>query len=69
MQDANYVRHNRTPVIEDQPIRYIVEENIDIITPEEAPPELMGLAGRYFKGWDRRERKFVSNIRDEYPDD
>lgn len=61
--------HALTPVIEDQPIRYIVEENIDIITPEEAPPELMGLAGRYFKGWDRRERKFVSNIRDEYPDD
>lgn len=34
------------------------------------PPEaLMQMAGRYFKRWDSDERKFVSNIRDEYPED
>lgn len=36
----------------------------------EQPAEtLMALAGRYFKRWDAAEGKFVSNIRDEYPDD
>jgi len=30
---------------------------------------LMALAGRHFKRWDKHSRSFVSNIRDEYPDD
>lgn len=29
----------------------------------------MGIAGRYFKRWDEGQGKFVSNLRDEYPDD
>jgi len=61
--------HALTPIIEDQPIRYIVEENIEIVEPEEPPQELMGMAGRYFKRWDGVRRAFVSNIQDEYPDD
>lgn len=57
-------------MLEDQlAIRYIVEENIEIIRPETPPEDLMGLAGRYFKRWDGSERVFVSNVRDEYPDD
>lgn len=29
----------------------------------------MALAGRHFKRWDRATSSFVSNIKDEYPDD
>ena len=29
----------------------------------------MGLAGRYFKRWDCINRVFVSNVKDEYPND
>lgn len=46
-----------------------MEENIEIVRPENPPEELMGLAGRYFKKWDGQNRVFVSNIKDEYPDD
>jgi F-box protein 21 len=58
----------RTTSVEDTSIRYVAEENIEVIEPEE-PVLLMGLAGRFFKRWDREKRVFVSNIRDEYPDD
>ena len=30
---------------------------------------LMQLAGKYFKRWDDQAKVFVSNIKDEYPDD
>ncbi len=54
--------------MEDTSIRYVAEENVEIIEPE-APISLMSLAGRFFKRWDRENRVFVSNIKDEYPDD
>ena len=54
--------------MEDSSIRYVAEENIEIIEPE-LPVSLMGLAGKFFKRWDQKERVFVSNIRDEYPED
>jgi F-box protein 21 len=59
---------NRTSSVEDTSIRYVAEENIDIIEPE-FPISLMSLAGRFFKRWDKEQRIFVSNIRDEYPED
>jgi F-box protein 21 len=46
----------------------VAEENVETTKPE-APALLMSLAGRYFKRWDKEEHKFVSNIKDEYPDD
>lgn len=48
--------------------RYVAEENIIPLTdpPSEA---LMQFAGKYFKRWDREGGRFVSNMRDEYPDD
>jgi F-box protein 21 len=53
---------------DDKSIRYVAEENIKAVT--ERPSEsLMALAGRYFKRWDAGEGKFVSNMREEYPDD
>jgi len=54
--------------VEDTSIRYVAEENIEIIEPE-IPVSLISLAGRFFKRWDKEERVFVSNIRDEYPED
>ncbi|RYP27357.1 hypothetical protein DL767_007729 [Monosporascus sp. MG133] len=55
-------------VADDNSHRYVAEENIEI--PHENPSQaLMELAGRYFKRWDEDSKTFVSNIRDEYPDD
>lgn len=33
------------------------------------PLDILRIAGRYFKRWDATEGRFVSNVRDEYPDD
>lgn len=53
---------------DDKSQRYVAEENIEISY--EMPGEnLMALAGRYFKRWDNAMKVFVSNIKDEYPDD
>lgn len=53
--------------VDDSSVRYVAEDNIEII--HEAGPELMALAGKHFKRWDEASRTFVSNIKDEYPDD
>jgi len=55
-------------LVEDTSIRYVAEENIEVIQPD-VPISLMGLAGKFFKRWDEGKRYFVSNIRDEYPED
>jgi F-box protein 21 len=46
----------------------VAEENINRIF-DQPGENLMKLAGRYFKRWDREKRVFISNITDEYPDD
>lgn len=57
-----------TSYSEDGTKRYVAEENISPI--HTVPAEsLMKVAGRWFKRWDYQEGHFVSNIRDEYPDD
>ncbi|KFY24642.1 hypothetical protein V493_05117 [Pseudogymnoascus sp. VKM F-4281 (FW-2241)] len=55
-------------LVEDTSIRYVAEENVDVVEPDN-PTSLMSLAGRFFKRWDSSRHRFVSNIRDEYPDD
>lgn len=55
-------------VAEDKSHRYVAEENIQILR-ERPVEELMQVAGRYFKRWDDTANKFVSNLRDQYPDD
>ncbi|KAK4497463.1 hypothetical protein PRZ48_011914 [Zasmidium cellare] len=57
-----------SPSADDKSVRYVAEENIEV-DESEPGPVLMQLAGRYFKRWDKEERRFVSNIKDEYPDD
>jgi F-box protein 21 len=54
--------------VDDKSSRYVAEENIAVTNahPSEA---LMQLAGRYFKRYDGQAKKFVSNIKEEYPDD
>lgn len=52
----------------DKSSRYVAEENITPLIGW-PPLSLLRLAGRYFKRWDTEEERFISNIRDEYPDD
>lgn len=40
-----------------------------MVLEEEPSAQLLKLAGRYFKRWDSKNKTFVSNIKDEYPDD
>lgn len=55
-------------LVEDKTTRYVAEENIGIV--QQGPiPALMEIAGQYFKRWDEDTKVFISNIRDEYPDD
>lgn len=55
-------------VEQDKSIRYVAAENIVQLF-DEPSPVLMKLAGKYFKRWDSENGVFVSNVRDEYPDD
>jgi len=59
---------NKRRSAEDKSVRYVAQENI---SPRSEGPyeELTEMAGRYFKRWDTEERIFVSNIREEYPQD
>ncbi|KAJ5816903.1 hypothetical protein N7447_009136 [Penicillium robsamsonii] len=58
-------------LVADRSVRYVAEENIEIILPRftELPSSLTAIAGKHFKRWDERKRMFVSNMKDEYPDD
>ncbi|PGG97837.1 hypothetical protein AJ79_09073 [Helicocarpus griseus UAMH5409] len=58
-------------LVADKTVRYVAEENIGPISPElsQLPPSFVNLAGKHFKRWDAESRMFVSNVRDEYPDD
>jgi F-box protein 21 len=61
--DANYQFR-----VCDKSVRYVAEENI--LRTGDGPSEAMlRLAGRHFKRWDAGINRFVSNVRDEYPDD
>ncbi|KAF2433823.1 YccV-like-domain-containing protein [Tothia fuscella] len=55
-------------LVDDKTSRYVAEENIGI-TDAEPSDALMSLAGRFFKRYDGVERRFVSNIKEDYPDD
>ena len=54
--------------VDDNSVRYVAEENIETVEVT-VSDSLMSLAGRYFKRWDKSTSTFISNIKDEYPDD
>ncbi|KAL8944823.1 MAG: hypothetical protein Q9216_000245 [Gyalolechia sp. 2 TL-2023] len=54
--------------VEDKSVRYVAEENIVDVSID-AGVNLMSLAGRHFKRYDQGSKAFVSNLKDEYPDD
>jgi F-box protein 21 len=54
----------------DKTTRYVAQQNILPITHDDEPSAaLLSIAGRYFKRWDEERCIFVSNVKDEYPDD
>lgn len=54
----------------DRTTRYVAQENILPITHDSEPSEaLLSVAGRYFKRWDEQNCIFISNVKDEYPED
>jgi F-box protein 21 len=57
--------------VEDRSVRYVAEENIELILPHftELSSSLTAIAGKHFKRWDEGKLMFVSNMKDEYPDD
>lgn len=55
--------------VSDTSVRYVAQINIEPAT-EVAPSDaMMRLAGQHFLRWDKENNVFVSNLRDEYPDD
>ncbi|PYH41160.1 YccV-like-domain-containing protein [Aspergillus saccharolyticus JOP 1030-1] len=70
LQDGRHQSFYRV-LVDDRSVRYVAEENIEPIITElmDLPHTLVAIAGRYFKRWDSNRRVFVSNIKDEYPDD
>ena len=55
-------------LVSDGSKRYVAEENIAIVK-DQPPDALMAIAGEFFKRWNDRNKGFVSNVLDEYPDD
>ena len=64
ISDSSLIRYR----VGDRSVRYVAEENIEIVTCD-PDPELMTLAGQHFLRWDEITKRFVSNIKDEYPDE
>ena len=50
-------------------IYHVAEQNIAVVKDQKPCESLMHVAGRYFKAWDGERGVFVSNMREEYPDD
>lgn len=60
-------------LVEDESTRYVAEENIDLLRPSEHSEDLVNTfpieIGKWFKRYDPDTGTFVSNVRDEYPED
>jgi len=60
--------------VDDQSTRYVAQENIIPLTPEEFTDEDVEKTfsmqiGKWFRRFDATTATFVSNVRDEYPED
>ena len=64
-KDLELIEHS----VCDKSVRYVAQENIEPVSLDTEPSEaITRLAGRHFKRWDSESHLFVSNVRDEYPD-
>ena len=68
VQNPNHCLGTNLFRVDDSSVRYVAEDNIGTMQLT-VSDSLMSLAGRYFKRWDKSTSTFVSNIKDEYPDD
>lgn len=68
VQNPNHCLGTNFFRVADSSVRYVAEDNIDTMQLT-VSDSLMSLAGRYFKRWEKSTSTFVSNIKDEYPDD
>jgi len=59
--------------VEDESTRYVAEENVGLLTPSDITEDMLSSfpieIGKWFKRYDPETGTFISNIRDEYPDD
>lgn len=60
-------------LVEDESTRYVAEENVVLLSPGEIGEEHVNAfpieIGKWFKRYDAETGTFVSNVRDEYPED
>jgi F-box protein 21 len=49
--------------------RYVAQENIGPMPPGGPTEDITRLAGKYFLRWDKVSKRFVSNLKQAYPDD
>jgi F-box protein 21 len=57
--------------VHDNSTRYVAEENVEVLeVVEQSDVDAFPIAvGKFFKRWDGEKNVFVSNVRDEYPED
>ncbi|OAG44034.1 hypothetical protein AYO21_01886 [Fonsecaea monophora] len=60
-------------IVEDESTRYVAEENVVLLGPDDFSEEYANNfpieVGKWFKRYDPETATFVSNVKDEYPDD
>lgn len=60
-------------LVDDESTRYVAQENVIVLSPEEITEEVLNSfpieIGKWFKRYDPSTGMFVSNVREEYPDD
>jgi len=57
--------------VHDNSTRYVAEENVELleVVEQSAVDAFPIVVGKFFKRWDGERNVFVSNVKDEYPED
>jgi hypothetical protein len=57
--------------VHDNSTRYVAEENVEVlgVVQQSDIDAFPIMVGKFFKRWDGERNVFVSNVKDEYPDD
>ena len=68
---GNWIKANLRCRVHDNSTRYVAEENVEVLeVVEQSDVDAFPIAvGKFFKRWDGEKNVFVSNVRDEYPED